>query len=136
MSFMEWNDKMSVGVESLDKDHQKLMKMVNELHDAMKAGHGKEPLGKILDALTNYTRVHFAREERFFVQTDYPAAAEHKKQHDELTRQVVDVQQKYKDGATSLLTVEVMNFLKDWLLNHIQGSDKKYGPYLNSKGIH
>jgi hemerythrin len=136
MSFMEWNDQMSVSVNVFDREHQQLVKMLNELHDAMKAGHGKDSLGKILDALVNYTKVHFAHEERFFAQTDYPGAAEHKKQHDDLTRQVLDFQQKYKDGSAALLTVEVMSFLKDWLVNHIQGSDKKYGPYLNGKGFH
>jgi hemerythrin len=136
MSLIEWNENMSVGVKLLDTDHQKLIGMLNQLHDAMKAGHGKDSLGKTLDALVSYTKVHFGREEQFFAQTGYPEAAEHKKQHDELTRQVLDIQKKFKNGAQGLVTVEVMVFLKDWLVNHIQGTDKKYGPYLNSKGIH
>lgn len=136
MSFMEWSDRMSVGVKLLDTDHQLLVKMINELYDAMKAGHGKDSLGKTLNSLVHYTKVHFAHEEKFFVQTGYPAAADHKKQHDQLTHQVIEIQQKYQNGATSLLSVEVLDFLKDWLVNHIQGSDKNYGPYLNSKGIH
>lgn len=136
MPLMSWNEKMAVGVNLLDTDHRKLVGMVNELYDAVVKGQGKESLGKVLDGLVDYTKIHFAHEEKFFAQTNYPDAAAHKKEHDALTQQVLEVQKKYQSGATSTLSLEVMNFLKDWLINDIQGSDKKYGPYLNSKGIH
>jgi hemerythrin len=135
MPLMTWTEKMSVGVKVLDDDHKKLVSMLNELHDGLQAGHGKEALGKILDGLINYTKIHFGREEQFFSKTAYADSAAHKKEHDELTRQVIDVQQKYKSGAVSTLSLEVMNFLKNWLIQHIQGSDKKYGPHLNAQGI-
>jgi len=70
-----------------------------------------------------------------FARTAYPAAAAHKKEHDDLTKQVLDVKKKFQEGATATLSMEVLNFLRKWLLNHIQGSDKKYGPHLNAKGI-
>jgi len=132
---MTWTDKLSVGVKVIDDDHKKLVSMVNELYDGITAGHGKEALGKVLDELVNYTKFHFKREEDFFAKTGYPAAVAHKKEHDDLTTQVLDVQAKYKSGAMATLSLEVMNFLKNWLVNHIQGSDKKYGPHLNAKGI-
>lgn len=136
MPLMTWTPKLSVGVAVLDDDHKKLVGMVNELYDAMQAGHGKESLGPILDRLVDYTKVHFAREEKFFTQTGYPDAAPHKQQHDALTRQVLDVQRKYAAGATATVSLEVMHFLRDWLINHIQGSDQKYRPHLNGKGIY
>ncbi|MTJ80999.1 MAG: bacteriohemerythrin [Telmatospirillum sp.] len=135
MPLMTWNNAMSVGVAVIDEDHKKLVSLVNELYDAIQGGHGKDALGKILDGLVSYTVMHFAREEKFFQETGYPDAAAHKKEHADLTRQVLDVQSKYKSGATSTLSLEVMNFLKNWLVKHIQGSDKKYGPHLNAKGI-
>jgi hemerythrin len=110
--------------------------MINELHEGLKAGHGKEALGHVLDELVAYTKMHFAREEQYFAKTGYPGAAAHKKEHDELTRQVLEVQAKFKKGAVTSLSFEVMDFLKDWLTKHIQGSDQKYGPHLNAKGIH
>lgn len=136
MPLMTWNDKLSVGVNVIDDDHKKLVGMVNELYDGISAGHGKEAVGKVLDKLVDYTKFHFAREEQYFAKTAYPAAAAHKKEHDDLTKQVLDVQAKYKSGSVATLSLEVMNFLKNWLINHIQGSDKKYGPHLNAKGIH
>jgi hemerythrin len=79
--------------------------------------------------------MHFGREEKFFAQTGYPATAPHKQEHDALTRQVIDVQQKYAAGATATLSIDVLHFLKTWLLKHIQGSDQKYREHLNAKGI-
>jgi hemerythrin len=136
MPLMTWTDKLSVGVGVIDEDHKKLVGMVNELYDAMQAGQGRDSLGRILNGLVQYTKFHFAREEKFFAQTGYPAAVPHKQEHDALTRQVLDVQQKYAAGATATLSLDVMQFLKNWLVNHIQGSDQKYRPHLNAKGIH
>jgi hemerythrin len=86
--------------------------------------------------LVKYTKFHFAREEKFLPETGYPAAGPHKQQHEALTRQVLDVQKKYNAGATATLSVDVMQFLKNWLISHIQGSDQSYRPHLNAKGIH
>jgi hemerythrin len=131
---MTWTDKLSVGVGVIDDGHKELVGMVNELYDTMQAGHGK--LGRILDELVKYTKFHFAREEKFFAETGYPAAGPHKQQHEALTRQVLDVQKKYNAGATATLSVDVTQFLKNWLITHIQGSDQSYRPHLNWKGIH
>jgi hemerythrin len=136
MTLMTWTEKLSVGVGVLDEDHKKLVAMVNELYDAMQAGHGKDKLGRILDGLVQYTKFHFAREEKFFAETGYPASAPHKQQHEALTKQVLEVQKKYAAGATATLSVDVMQFLKNWLITHIQGSDQKYREHLNGKGIH
>jgi hemerythrin len=136
MPLMTWNDKLSVGVAALDNVHKKLVSLLNELFDAMNSGHGKDALGKILDGLIEYTKFHFAHEEKLFAQTGYPESDAHKQLHADFARQVLEVQQKYKSGATGTLSLEVMRFLKSWLMDHIQGTDMKYGPYLNGKGIH
>ena len=135
MPLMTWTEKMSVGVVVLDNDHKKLVEMLNNLFDAMQAGKGRDALGKILDGLVAYTVEHFKREEQLFAQTGYPDAAAHKAQHEDLCKQAVAIQQKYKSGATTTLSLEVLNFLKNWLVNHIQGTDKKYTAHLNLKGV-
>lgn len=135
MPLMEWTDKLSVGVSQFDNEHKKLVAMVNDLFDAVQGGRGKEALAKILDGLIAYTKTHFANEERYFQQHGYPDLAAHKAEHDALAKQVMEVQRKYHSGATATLSMEVMNFLKNWLVRHIQGTDKKYGPFLNGKGV-
>lgn len=135
MPLMNWNDKMSVGVEVFDNDHKKLVGMLNELFDSVQAGKGKQVLGKILDSLVAYTAEHFAREEVLMQKHGFGEFAAHKKEHDDLVKQVLDVQNKYNSGQTATLSMEVMNFLKNWLVKHIQGTDKKYTPFLNAKGV-
>jgi hemerythrin len=133
MALMEWNDKLSVGVEMMDGDHKKLVSMVNELHDAVREARGKEVLGKVLDGLIDYTKTHFAREEVEMKKFGYPKAPDHFKEHAALAKQVLEVQAKYKAGNTAVLSMEVMAFLRDWLLKHIQGSDKALGAFLSAQ---
>lgn len=132
---MHWNDNYSVGVGSIDADHKKLVGMVNDLFDGVKEGKGVGAVGQILDGLIAYTVEHFDREERYFAQTGYPDTAAHKAEHEDLKKQVLEIQAKFRAG-NSAVTMETMSFLKNWLINHIQGSDKKYGSHLNSHGVH
>ena len=136
MPLMQWNDRLSVGVERFDGEHQKLVGMLNELSDAMQAGKGNESLGHILKELVQYTVVHFAHEEEDMDKYGYPDAAEHKKIHRELEGQAADVQKKFEAGASATLSFEVLNFLKNWLLKHIQVTDKKFGKFLIEKGAY
>lgn len=136
MPMMTWTEKLSVGVAVLDDDHKRLVAMLNDLYDAMQAGHGKELVGPTLEGLVEYAKLHFAREEKFFAQTGYPLAAAHKQEHDDLTRQVLEVRNKYAAGVTASLSMDVLKFLRNWLIGHIQGSDQKYRPHLNAGGVH
>lgn len=135
MPYIDWDDKLSVGIPSIDAQHKKLVAMVNELFDAMKAGNGKEILSKTLTGLVDYTVTHFNYEEKLFAQTAYSESASHKKEHENLKREVLSIQEKMRQGITSAQAMQILEFLKKWLVNHIQGSDKKYGPHLVSKGI-
>jgi hemerythrin-like metal-binding protein len=133
MAFFEWNSNMSVGVKASDDDHKQLMDMLNRLHEGMKNRQGKEVVGKVLDDLIRYTKFHFAREEEFFDRTGYPAG-DHKREHRELVKQAEELQSRYKSGE-SALSIETLDFLKNWLTIHIQGTDKKYSSHLNANGI-
>jgi len=135
MPLMEWNPKMSVGVAQFDDEHKKLVTMVNDLFDAVQAGRGQSILGPILDGLIGYTATHFANEEKVMEAQKYPQFAAHKAEHDALKKQVLDVQAKFKAGASAALSLEVMSFLKNWLIKHIMGSDKSYTPHLNQHGV-
>ena len=135
MSFLVWNDALSVGVKELDNDHKKLVELVNRMHDALSEGHARETVGPLLDDLIRYTKSHFEHEERLFARTGYPETPAHKAEHDQLTHKVLDLQKQYHGGATALLSLQTMSFLKHWLVDHIQGSDKQYGPYLNGRGV-
>lgn len=134
MALLEWSDKYSVNIKEMDEQHKKLFNMVNELHDAMKGGRGKEALGGIFAGLIQYVGTHFAAEERLMNAHAYTGYIAHKAEHDKLTKKALELQKSFQEG-TPVVTMEVMNFLKDWLQNHILGTDKKYSQFLNSKGV-
>jgi len=136
MALFVWQDSYSVGVKVLDEDHKKLIGIVNELHDGILAGKSREALGPVLDRLVQYTKTHFGREEDYFTKTKYPEAAAHKREHDELLKRAGELQQRYNEGATSMLSLETMGLLKGWLSHHISGNDKAYSAHLHSHGIH
>ena len=134
MSLIQWSDEYSVKVREMDDQHKKLVGMINDLHEAMKSGKGKDVMEKILNGLADYVGIHFSAEENLMKTHGFPEYQQQKAKHAELTRQVQDFQSKFQAGQ-AVITVEVMSFLKDWLMVHIKGMDKKYGPFLNSKGI-
>jgi methyl-accepting chemotaxis protein/hemerythrin len=131
---LEWNASFTVGVDKYDNAHKVLFNMVNDLADAMQQKKSKEAVGRVLNGLAEYTINHFADEERSFAQTHYPEETQHKALHKKLLDQVTDLIGKFNAGEP-LIAQDVINFLQEWLINHIKGTDKKYGPHLNKNGI-
>lgn len=125
-TFFVWNSSYSVGVDAMDREHKRMVEIINDLYGAMRYGKGNEAIGRILDSLVAYTQTHFAHEERFMRETGYAAFEAHQREHGTLTGQVLEIQAKYRAG--SVLSLEVMGFVKEWLVNHIQGSDRLYAP--------
>jgi len=134
MAMITWDDKYSVGVSEIDAQHKQLISMINRLHDAMLAGKSKEILGGILNGLIDYTGSHFKTEEVFFDKFAYPGTLYHVKEHRDFVSTVTNFKTKYDAGSASF-SIELMTFLSDWLKKHISVSDKKYGPFLNAKGV-
>jgi hemerythrin-like metal-binding protein len=124
MAYVDWSSAISVNVADIDSQHKTLVRLINNLHEAMTQGKGKDVIGTTLDELIEYTRTHFSYEEAKMKASGYNQYLSHKLEHDRLTRQVMDLQKQYAAGKASL-TIEVLNFLRDWLVNHIQGVDRK-----------
>lgn len=124
MAYLTWSDDLAVGNTFIDGDHQKLIDMVNRLHALMAEGKGKDVLGKVLHNLITYTREHFRREEDLMAKMRFPGLTEHKAEHEKLLIEVLELQKKFESGAATL-SIQVLHFLRDWLVNHIGKSDKE-----------
>lgn len=134
MSFILWNDSYSVGVTLIDTQHKKLIKIINELNDAMGSGKGKEILSKVLFELINYVNTHFKTEEEYMVKYSYDEYEQHRYEHEKLTDEVKRFYQDFNAGKV-VLSIQIMNFLRNWLMDHILIKDKHLGKFLNEKGI-
>src|SRR5579872_6762902 len=116
-SMFDWSDRYSVGIGSIDAQHQGLFKLAGELYTAMTAGQGNAVSGKVLDRLVRYTATHFAHEERLMRLHGYLNFVEHKEQHDALTARVRQFQADFQQGRATI-TVQLLQFLKNWLEQH------------------
>ena len=134
MSLITWSDNMSVGVAKIDKEHRKLIELINLLHSEMAAGKSNQVMGKVLDELIAYTKGHFAMEETLFRTYSYPQASAHTQEHDALTKKVLDLQGEFKAGKT-FIGAPTLNFLRDWLTQHILKQDMAYKLFFESKGV-
>ncbi|HET97260.1 MAG TPA: bacteriohemerythrin [Desulfurivibrio alkaliphilus] len=134
MALFSWKEDYSVNIREIDDQHKELVAMINELHEAMMQQRAKDILGKILNRLASYCASHFATEERLMQTHGYPDYAAHKVKHDKMTAKVLALQSDLKANKLNL-TVEVSQFLRDWLDKHILGTDKKYSAHLNAKGV-
>jgi hemerythrin len=135
MPLMEWSDDFSVGVGVIDADHKRLLGLLNELHDAVQAGDAHEVLAKVLDELVLYVGYHFAHEEELFLRTDYPGSEKHHRQHQALTSAVQEIVADFHRQAMSTLPQQVLEFLKNWLYEHILRSDQAFGAYYKALKI-
>ncbi|MFH1155957.1 MAG: bacteriohemerythrin [Pseudomonadota bacterium] len=131
---MTWGPKLETGLKEIDSQHRKLVGMINSLHRAMKLKKGAKESGRILDELAQYTVFHFGHEETLFDKHGYPDTGEHKKIHKALVKQVTDFQSGFNKGQATL-SMDLMDFLKDWLKNHIMKTDMAYVPFFKSKGM-
>ena len=134
MALFTWNDSYKVNVKLFDSQHKQLFDLINQLHDSMMVGKGKEVMGDVLKSLLTYTKTHFSEEERQLKIQQYPDYERQVKEHEIFVQQIADLQKKHAAGNAAI-TLTTLNFLRDWLQKHINGEDKKYSSYMNSKGV-
>jgi hemerythrin-like metal-binding protein len=134
MPLIRWDESLSVGIAEIDDQHKRLVNMINELYDAMLQKKGKAVLSQIIKEMAEYAAVHFATEERYFVRYFYPETDSHRKEHREFKKKVEELRARFEADEIGIAG-EVIDFLSTWLKAHIKGSDKRYGPFLNEKGV-
>jgi len=134
MALINWDDSLSVKINSIDDQHKKLIAMINDFYDGISKRSGQESVLKLILEMKNYTVVHFTNEEKIMRQVNYPDFDSHKKLHENFIAKVVELETKIKSGKL-VISLEINTFLKDWLKNHIMVIDKKYSDYFMRKGI-
>ena len=144
MTFFKWDDNFSVGVAELNQQHQRLIDLINELYEvAQQSRDGNtlasavdelETMGAVLDELIEYTQYHFATEERYMAECDYPEYEEHKRAHAKFVDRIQAFKRDFDEGK-ALRSTGITEFLQDWWKGHILAVDKKYGPPFNAKGL-
>lgn len=130
---MDWSDRYAVGVELIDQQHQKLFRLIDQLARGIQAGNSEATLQAVFDELAEYTRTHFETESRLMQESGYPDGARHGALHRELEASLGELIAKARRGEP-WVSLETMNFLRQWLYHHIDDTDRHLADYLRSRG--
>lgn len=131
--FIEWDDKYKVNIIEIDAQHKRLFAIYNNLIDAMYQGVGVKELGTALNELLDYTIVHFMTEEGYMEKYRYPELESHRAAHKAFRERVYNLHKDFSEGKP-VLTAEVVEYLRDWLKQHVLNVDQRYAPYLKRAG--
>ena len=134
MAEVRWTEALSVGHAAIDKDHQGLFALIEELEGA---GHGGDLIGEIIGRLETYAAEHFAREEDYMRRAGYPGIEVHIRAHEAFVEWVDTVKATYRRAAESPYSLGdlVNDFLRRWLIEHIMTEDMRYRDYIAGKNI-
>lgn len=131
MSLIEWQDDYSVGVHSLDTDHQLLISLVNQIGSALGSANQRfETVASILNALQDYAEYHFAREEALMAACYYPELPAHKAEHEQILAQLLTFRYQFTNEPGEVNTDDLLTFLVYGFKDHMLEADKDFEPYM------
>jgi len=125
MAFIIWNERYDTGIEKIDLQHRKLVGLINVLFDAIPLKDRQEILNQTLTELVNYTIYHFKLEEELMIKYNYVDFQDHKDEHVLFIEKINRYMESLQVDNNKIL-LNLISFLKDWLLKHIMDTDKKY----------
>lgn len=132
MTYMTLNKTYSVGMPSIDDEHRELMDLINQIHEALRAPASRDEVRKLFQRLTACAAAHFRHEEQQFSDIGYPDALLHTRKHEHLTM-VLSCFQRGTDRMGQPVSFEdQLDFLRDWLLDHIANEDQQVVDYLDA----
>ncbi|OSM07594.1 bacteriohemerythrin [Magnetofaba australis] len=132
-NMIEWTSALSVGNDTIDSEHKILMDMINRLYAATFLDSSDQLAETIVNELIDYTHTHFNHEESFLKESGYKDLDQHRVVHNELLRQVIDFKFAIVEGKARNSGSNLEHFLRNWMVQHIQGRDFEYAKTLGLK---
>lgn len=131
--FAEWTTAFSVDVPQMDDEHKRLFNIINSLHATLKGNNDKKSIMKVVNELGDYTEKHFAHEELLMEKCSYDKLDIQKEQHKMFEEKIKSMKNDLEQNGAER-PFEILQFLKDWLVRHIQNEDRQYGSVMNGLG--
>ncbi|RHW75699.1 bacteriohemerythrin [Colwellia sp. RSH04] len=126
---LHWENKFSIGIDEADRQHQKMVEMMNNVHIMSTKKRSPAAVANALDALVEYTKVHFQWEEELMDSHGYPQSEEHKKHHQELLNDLVKHKEMVKQNINRDISADI-SYLNDWVIQHITKGDSHYAKFI------
>ena len=130
----QWDEKYSVGIQSIDSQHKEIFLHLNKLLEAMKQGQASAVITPIILELEKYAVLHFQKEEFFFQRFNFQGSAEHIREHQDFKSKIVSLKSDLESGKITM-TFELLSFLKEWIDHHILVVDKQYSECFRQNGL-
>ncbi len=130
---MKWQERYNVGHEALDRQHRKLLDLINDIRDLSEKGPSKEVSFSALNAMVKYAQAHFDTEEHQLEECDYPRLAQQKESHEQFMERVFSMAQDLEDEMLTMGSLTI--YLEDWYIDHILGSDQEYKACIGQKNL-
>lgn len=134
MSYFTWSDALSVNIQIIDDQHKGLIGILNSLHEAHLARKGRDVQKQIIESMLAYAESHFQTEETYMQQYAFPEYHSHKEEHEQFAGKAAQLKERL-DEAGFVFTIEILEFLKEWLKNHILVADMKYSDHFKKRGL-
>lgn len=129
-----WDKSYSVGIQEIDSQHQQFLGIMNNLYRAAESVQPRKKIGEILTEVVSYADLHFQTEERYFDLFNYSGSAQHKELHREMKEKLLTLQKEHALGEKDVTTAFV-DFLEDWLVDHLATQDQKYVQCFKEHGV-
>jgi hemerythrin len=135
MVTLEWDKAVyGIGIGEIDAQHKRLFTLFNQLRHSMDEGMQKQGVTHLIPELVDYAQNHFSTEEMYMEKYAYPGLKAHQEEHIKFMKEVSKTIDDIVNGKSEL-SIQVFEFLSNWITDHIGNVDKKLAPFLKEKGI-
>ncbi|MBF0369747.1 MAG: bacteriohemerythrin [Magnetococcales bacterium] len=136
LTLFHWREAFSINVQVMDAQHRKLLQVADSIHAVLNRSETpQQSVHKSLKILIEFAKCHFHDEEELMIRHGYEALASHRQQHEVLLERIHAFQVQLQMEA-DWSGIDFPRFFKEWIIDHILPEDKKFGSFLNGKGIY
>ncbi len=134
MEFVKWDRKLALGIDEIDQQHRVFIEILQKLYEVCLTPDSKSIFSAALQELLEYSDYHFMAEETFMRKHDYPELSSHQLEHRKFTQKIETLQESKSFGGKTF-SMEVITFLRDWFIEHIQGTDQQFAAFLRERKL-
>jgi len=131
---IKWNNKYCMGISIIDEEHKELIGILNKTIDAKEHSDNKEELKEVLEEMTKFALEHFETEEAYMKEFNYPDYKYHSEEHYAFFTKTIAYFDRVVNGDYHISN-ELIEYLKQWIVHHIQGSDRQYIDCFKRNGL-
>jgi len=131
---ISWGPKYYIGLSTIDNQHKVLVDLINKTYQHYGSDGNKKKLKEVLNELIEYTKFHFGEEEKYFKQFGFTDIEAHKAKHEQFVNKMKHFAEDINAGDTTV-SFDIIDFLKNWLIQHILKSDVQYVPLFKQHGV-